>query len=125
MPNIRSRAVQLAIADAYIQNGGNKEQAVIAAGYSPRTARSDAYKLVDHPAVQDLIRRRNQEMADGRLAGMQEINEFWTRIIRDESAKLELRLKASELRAKATGEFANSMTLSGSVPVVICGDNDL
>ena len=39
MPCIRDPAVQQAIADAYIENGGNKEQAVIAAGYSERYAR--------------------------------------------------------------------------------------
>ena len=34
MPDIRDVATQRAIADAYITNGGNQEQAVIAAGYS-------------------------------------------------------------------------------------------
>ena len=38
MPDIRDVATQRAIADAYITNGGNQEQAVIAAGYSPRYA---------------------------------------------------------------------------------------
>lgn len=46
MPCIRDPAVQQAIADAYIENGGNKEQAVIAAGYSERYARGNASKLV-------------------------------------------------------------------------------
>ena len=124
MPNIRNPAVQAAVADAYIQNGGNQLQAVLAAGYSPRTARSDACKLVAHPGVQALI-RRGREPAAPHPAGMEEINQFWSDVLRDPSAKLELRLRASELRAKASGQFANPSALPGPLPVVICGENDL
>lgn len=53
MPCIRDPAVQQAIADAYIENGGNKEQAVIAAGYSERYARGNASKLVAISGVQE------------------------------------------------------------------------
>ena len=55
MPCIRDPAVQQAIADAYIENGGNKEQAVIAAGYSERYARGNASKLVAISGGQEKI----------------------------------------------------------------------
>ena len=58
MPCIRDPAVQQAIADAYIENGGNKEQAVIAAGYSERYARGNASKLVAISGVQEKINAR-------------------------------------------------------------------
>lgn len=125
MPDIRDKAVQQAIADAYIANGGNKEQAVIAAGYSARYARGNAHKLVANSGVQAIIQRRNDEISDSRIADMEEINAFWSEVMRDEAAKLQDRLKASELRAKAAGGFVDKVALSGAVPVVICGDDDL
>ena len=36
---------------------------------------------------------------------MEEINAFWTGIIRDEGQEMKDRLKASELRARAAGGF--------------------
>ena len=107
MPDIRDKDVQKAIADAYIANGGNKEQAVIAAGYSERYARGNAHKLVANSGVQQMIQDRNGEIANVRIADMEEINAFWTDIIRDESVHPQFRLKASELRARAAGAFVD------------------
>ena len=125
MPDIRDKHVQRAVADAYIANGGNKEQAVVAAGYSERYARGNAHKIVANSGVQAMISERNREIADESIADMREINRFWTRVMRDENEKTENRLKASENRAKATGEYVNNMALTGAIPVVSCGDDDL
>lgn len=105
MPDIRDVATQRAIADAYITNGGNQEQAVIAAGYSPRYARGNAHRLVANSGVQAMILERNEDIADKRIADMEEINAFWTETMRDETADRRDRLKASELRAKCLGAF--------------------
>ena len=105
MPDIRDKDVQKAIADAYIANGGNKEQAAIAAGYSARYARGNAHKLVANSGVQQMIQARNGEIANERIADMTEINAFWSAILRDESQDVKDRLKASELRARAAGGF--------------------
>ena len=63
MPDIRDVATQRAIADAYITNGGNQEQAVIAAGYSPRYARGNAHRLVANSGVQAMMLERNEDIA--------------------------------------------------------------
>lgn len=125
MPDIRDAAVQRAIADAYIANGGNQEQAVVAAGYSQRYARSKAYRLMAHEGVQQCIRERNNEMASGRIADMEEINAFWTETMRNPAVERKDRLKASELRARAAGGFEDKVRLTGAVPVVICGGDDI
>lgn len=121
MPDIRDISTQRAIADAYIENGGNQEKAVIAAGYSARYARGNAHKLVANSGVQRMIGKRNAEIADSRIADMEEINAFWTAIMRDEEADRRDRLKASELRARAAGMFIDRVNLSGAAPVVIYG----
>lgn len=115
MPDIRDISTQRAIADAYIENGGNQEKAVIAAGYSARYARGNAHKLVANSGVQRMIGERNAEIADSRIADMEEINAFWTAIMRDEEADRRDRLKASELRARAAGMFTEKIQVSGSV----------
>ena len=125
MPDIRDVATQRAIADAYITNGGNQEQAVIAAGYSPRYARGNAHRLVANSGVQAMILERNEDIADKRIADMEEINAFWTETMRDESQEIKDRLKALELRARAAGGFVDKVNLMGTVPVVVCGANEL
>lgn len=112
MPDIRDLATQRAIADAYIANGGNQEQAVVAAGYSPRYARGNAHRLVANSGVQELIQIRNEDIADKRIADMAEINAFWTEVIRDQSNDLKDRLKASELRARAAGGFIDKQEVT-------------
>lgn len=105
VPDIRDRDTQKAIADAYIANGGNKERAVIAAGYSERYARGNAHRLVADSGVQAMIAERNAVISDNRIADMAEINAFWTAVMRDRETKMPERLKASEMRAKALGAF--------------------
>ena len=107
MPCIRDSAVQQAIADAYIENGGNKEQAVIAAGYSERYARGNASKLVAISGVQEKINARNRELEQSRIADMTEINRFWSDTMRNAEYDIKDRLKASELRARAAGGFVD------------------
>ena len=45
--------------------------------------------------------------------------------MRDESQEIKDRLKASELRARAAGGFVDKVNLMGTVPVVVCGENEL
>lgn len=77
--------------------------------------------MVANSGVQRMIGERNAEIADSRIADMEEINAFWTAIMRDEEADRRDRLKASELRARAAGMFIDRVNLSGAAPVVIYG----
>lgn len=56
-----------AFAVAFVTNGGNATNAAIAAGYSPISARQQAYKLTRNPTVQRLIREEQQRLISGRL----------------------------------------------------------
>lgn len=105
MPDIRHKEVQQAVADAFIANGGNAEQALISVGYSKRYARGNSYKIMANSGVREFIERRNGDIANDRIADMTEINQFWTEVMRDSKADPKDRLKASELRAKAAGGF--------------------
>ena len=51
----------------FVANGGNATQAAIAAGYSPTSARQQAYKLTRNATVQRLIREEQQRLIGGRL----------------------------------------------------------
>ena len=115
MPRITNKDTQIKLADGFIKYGGNAEQAVIFAGYSPRTARGRATALIANDGVQRLIRERNVEIHSDDIADAKEINAFWTQIIRNKNEETKDRLKASELRAKAAGMFTDNLRLSGSI----------
>ncbi len=52
-----------AFAEAYIANERNGKQAAITAGFSPRTAESQASRLLKDVKVQQIIRERQNELA--------------------------------------------------------------
>lgn len=54
-------------AAAYVANAGNGTKAAIDAGYSPSSARQQAYKLTRNPTVQRLIREEQRRVIGGRL----------------------------------------------------------
>lgn len=91
---------------------GNAEKAVILAGYSPRYARGNAYKIVARRDVQEYIKYLNQLKEDtdnvlGHIATIQEIQHFWTTIMNCGAYEPKDRLRASELLAKTQGAFNN------------------
>jgi phage terminase small subunit len=50
--------------EAYIANGGNATEAAITAGYSPKTAASQASRLLKDVKIQAQISERSKEVAD-------------------------------------------------------------
>lgn len=50
--------MQQAFVDAFVSNGGHKEEAAIEAGYSRETARVQAYELLGKPHVMQAIMAR-------------------------------------------------------------------
>ena len=135
--------------DAYLANGCNARQAAISAGYSEKSA-NDANKWINaespknpkkfKPEIRTYIdehavRKHNKAVADA-----DEIFKFWTRVMRgderdtvvasngkvvDVPPSIKDRMKASELRAKALGCFNQNINITGSVPVVITGADEL
>lgn len=70
------------------------------------------------------IADRDKLLETPRIADMEEINAFWTNVMRDKGEETKDRLKASELRAKAAGAFVQQIKLD-NIPVVITGGDEL
>lgn len=84
---------------------GNAEAAAIAAGYSEKSARSGASKLLQNAEIRKYIKEKSKQIATENIATQQQIQEFWTNIMNDEDEIIKNRLRASELLAKAKGMF--------------------
>lgn len=53
----------LATVNAYFENGFNKEQAMLSAGYAPSSARFNMRKLFDSPAMVEEIAKRRKDLS--------------------------------------------------------------
>lgn len=86
---------------------GNAEQSAIKAGYSRNCARSTGYKLLQKAEIKQYIAEKSTEIATENIATQQEVQEFWSSVLRDEDEAVKNRLRASELLAKVKGMFNN------------------
>lgn len=84
---------------------GNAEQAAIRAGYKEKSARQSAYKLLQNVQIKQYIAQKSDEIITNNIPSIQEIQEFWGKIMNDEDELAKNRLRASELLAKAKGMF--------------------
>lgn len=98
-PNVNEK--EKAVAIAYCGEAlGNAERACIIAGYSPRTARGSAYKIVARDGVQQYIKWLNHNKLVASIATIEEIQAFWTGIMKAGDVDMKHRLRASELLSK-------------------------
>lgn len=116
--------------DYYIQCA-NATEAYKRAGYRGQgnTAEAAAARMLSNVKVADYIRQRNEEIANERIADMQEVKEYWTDVLRDKEEKTRDRLKASEYIAKTNAAFIDRQEHSGDINLHIGidygdGDND-
>lgn len=89
---------------------GNAEKAVVMAGYSPKYARGNAYKIVAREDVQAYIKWLNSQAESSvvrRVATVEQIQAFWTDVMESGETEVKDRLRASELLAKSKGAFNN------------------
>ena len=84
---------------------GNATQAAINAGYSRKTAKSQGQRLLTFVDVQAYIEELTEAARSEKIADIAKIQEFWTAIFQDATAKTADRLKASELLARSQGAF--------------------
>ncbi len=84
---------------------GNATQAAIAAGYSPKTARSQGQRLLTNVDVKARLEEIQLETRRTKIADIEAIQTFWTDVLKDPHAKTADRLKASELLARSRGAF--------------------
>lgn len=95
---------------AYATNGGNGRQAAIDAGYSPKTAKEQAARLLTNVNIVRYIRQLQDRAASARITTMQQVQAFWSDIINDPQERTADRLKASELFGRAAGAFLHVPT---------------
>lgn len=110
----------------YYKQGHTATEAARLAGYKANSGHS--FESIGHEnlrKLEEFIRDREAVLESPRIADMEEINAFWTATMRDENESTKNRLKASELRARAAGMFVERLDVTGTVPVVICGDDKI
>lgn len=83
----------------------NATEAAKAAGYSEKTARAQGARLLTNVGIMRYVRELQDKSAAGRIATMTQTKAFWSDVMNDPAERTADRLKASELLAKAAGEF--------------------
>lgn len=96
----------------YYKQGKTAAEAARLAGYKANSNKS--FQNIGSENLGKLghyLKDRDKVLEAPRIADMQEINEFWTAVIRDKRVNIRDRLKASELRAKAQGAFLDRVEI--------------
>ena len=85
---------------------GNAEKSVVAAGYSKKYARGNAHKIVARSDVQEYIEYLRNNIDGARdIMTVNDLQEFWSNVIRNNAFKMSDRLRASEYLGKSLGAF--------------------
>lgn len=87
----------------YYKQGKTAAEAARLAGY--RGNNSDVIGSQNLVKLGKYVADRDELLDRDRVADMAEINTFWSDTMRDDTADMKDRLKASELRARAAGAF--------------------
>lgn len=126
----------------------NATQAAIRAGYAEKYAHTNANKLLQNTTIKEFISERMAEKDKELVADQNEVLEYLTAVMRgqtqaeiivventgDFSSKARAvqkapdekeRLKAAELLGKRYGLYSEKVNLSGAIPVVISGSDEL
>lgn len=119
---------QQKFADEYIKCG-NATQAYKVAYPNitkQRTAESAGARLLSNVGVKEYLEKRNKEIMNGNIADMQEVKEFWTKVLRNKGEETKERLKASEFIAKTNGAFIEKLQVEQdtTLSININGDFD-
>lgn len=92
----------------YYKQGHTATEAARLAGYKAKNDNSfQSIGAENLRKLAEFVKDRDSILESPRIADMQEINAFWTEIMRDNGADVKDRLKASELRARAAGGFVD------------------
>lgn len=138
---------QKRFADEYLIDC-NATQAAIRAGYSEKTARVTAAKMLTNANIRNYIDEQLAKMHDENIADAEEVMKYLTSVLRGQSESEIVvvegtgdgcsdarrmtkapdekeRLKAAELLGKRYGMFTDKVNLEGAVPVIISGEDQL
>lgn len=93
--------------------GKTQEQAAIESGYSERSARQQAARLLTNDNICDRMNElrgiQEEEVADE----LRRLKDFWLDVMEDEEERMNDRLKASELYGKSIAAFVEKREVSG------------
>lgn len=122
---------------------GNAADAYRKAGYKAKdnnSATSGASRLLMNANVKMRLQEIHNETMNDSIASIQEIKEFWTRVMRNQETEqvivgsengpykmskdcsLKERIKAGELLGRTAGVFLDKVQIDGNVPVTFVDD---
>lgn len=109
----------------YYKQGKTATEAARLAGYKPDNAKVIGAQNLTK--LNQYISDRDELLDRERVADMAEINAFWSDTMRDDTADIKDRLKASELRARSIGAFIERREIVGAqtITVKLLDDEDL
>lgn len=107
----------------YYKQGHSAAEAARLAGY--RGNNHDVIGAQNLAKLSKFITDRDDVLDASRIADMEEINAFWTKTMRDETAERRDRLKASELRARSLGAFIDRQEITVQATGWYIDDNDV
>lgn len=133
--------------DYYIETG-NATEAARKAGYSKKTSYSIGQENLKKPEIKAYINEKLEQLQDARTASAKEVLEMLTSSMRGELKEevvvvegtgdgcsdarivekqigLKDRIKAAELLGKRYMLFTDKVNITGTVPVMIVGEDDL
>jgi phage terminase small subunit len=126
----------------------NVTQAAIRAGYTPKYANKKVYALLDKPEIKEYLDEQLKKIEDEKIADAKEVMRYLTSVMRNEvteevvvvegygdgcseakKVKKDIsakdRNKAAELLGKRYRLFTDKMEVTGEIPVVISGGDQL
>ena len=101
----------------YYKQGKTAAEAARLAGYKPDNAKVIGAQNLTK--LNQYISDRDELLDRDRVADMQEINAFWSDTMRDDTADIKDRLKASELRARSIGAFIERRVIVGAQTITV------
>ena len=110
--NTRQRKFVLGVAA-----GKSQAQAYRDAGYASRNPEVNASRLLRNASVRSALHHLAAVTQSGAIADAVERQEFWTSVMRDRSADMRDRLKASELLGRAGGDFVERVQSDSTIRV--------
>lgn len=102
----------------YYKQGHTAADAARLAGYKAKD--NNSYQSIGSENLRklaDYVKDRDALLEKPRIATMEEVNAFWSQVMRSDEEKTSDRLKASELRARAAGAFIEKVEHSGEMKV--------
>lgn len=104
-----------AFADAY---RGNATQAALEAGYSPKSAGTLGYRLIKRANVRAEIDRQGRERSKAAIVSREEMQQFFSEVVRDTLLPLRERLHAAQLLGKTRGDFSEKLEVKGELSLL-------